>query len=79
MNLNSINESISRIQKIQEEIKSSEYKDAYDICKKEFDEIKRREEMIRETVRSKQRKRTKMKPSSKLFWWMEIIEVINIS
>lgn len=61
MNLNSINESISRIQKIQEEIKSPEYKDAYDICKKEFDEIKRREEMIRETVRSKQRKRTKMK------------------
>ena len=42
MNLNSINESISRIQKIQEEIKSPEYKDAYDICKKEFDEIKRR-------------------------------------
>lgn len=61
MDLNSMIELTSRIQKIQEEINSPEYKEAYDICKKEFDEIKRREEMIRENVRSKQRKRTKMK------------------
>lgn len=61
MNLNSINELISKIQKIQEEINSPEYKEVHDKCKKEFDEIKRREEMRRENVRSKQRKRTKMK------------------
>lgn len=61
MNLNSINELISKIQKIQEEINSPEYKEVHDKCKKEFDEIKRREEMGREIIHSKQQKRTRLK------------------